>query len=176
MPDRQYTPETIDIKIGYCSSFDPGFAHKVMAHAAAEMTTGHAADFDRWLEKHDREVQAQALDEEANAFDREVNERVTADMKLDVRCDVCGLRYGEREQYGCEPQGRAHIYDQQELDGVGVPLDAPTFYGDELRQKAARLRAAPECPICGSTKPGGTPSCDCDAHRDVPTTEEPTDG
>lgn len=56
-----YTPETIDVKVAYCTSLDPGFAHKVMAHTVAEMTTGHAGDFDRWLEKHDREVKAQAL-------------------------------------------------------------------------------------------------------------------
>lgn len=35
----------------------------------------------------------------------------------------------------------------------------------------AALLAAPECPICGSTTPGSTPSCDCDAHRNVPSTE-----
>lgn len=33
----------------------------------------------------------------------------------------------------------------------------------------AAVHGAPECPICGSTKPGGTPSCDCEAHRDAPT-------
>lgn len=43
--------------------------------------------------------------------------------------------------------------------------------GEWLRDRAARRRAVAECPICGSTTPGGTPSCDCDAHRDVPSTE-----
>lgn len=69
---ERYTPETIDVKVAYCSSFDPGFAHKVMAHMAAEMTTGHAGDFDRWLEKHDREVKAQAYEDAAGDVAREV--------------------------------------------------------------------------------------------------------
>lgn len=49
----------------------------------------------------------------------------------------------------------------------------PRFVGAVLR---AVLLARPECPICGSTKPGGTPSCDCDAHRDVPTATEAARG
>lgn len=65
----KYTPDTIDVKVAYCTSFDSGFAHKAMAHMSAAMTTGHAADFDRWLEKHDREVEAQALEEAANVFE-----------------------------------------------------------------------------------------------------------
>lgn len=67
MSTDPYTPETIDVKVAYCTSFDPGFAHKVMAHTVAEMTTGHAGDFDRWLEKHDREVRAQALRDAADS-------------------------------------------------------------------------------------------------------------
>lgn len=59
MSDKPYTPETIDIKMAYVLSFDPEGAHKFLAHMVAEMTTGHAADFDRWL----REVQAKAWDE-----------------------------------------------------------------------------------------------------------------
>jgi len=92
------------------------------------------------------EVQALTLDAEAADFDRGVNERESASMVADVRCDVCRLRYEEREEYGCEPQGRAHIYDQDTLDNVGVPLDATTFYGDQLRRKAAGLRATAEEP------------------------------
>ncbi|MFF1946929.1 hypothetical protein ACFVWF_32850 [Rhodococcus qingshengii] len=33
----------------------------------------------------------------------------------DVRCTVCNLRYGEREQYGCGDPPRAHHYDEDEL-------------------------------------------------------------
>lgn len=62
MSDKPYTPDTIDIKVAYCSSFDPGFAHKFMAHMVAEMTTGHAGDFDRWLAEHDRKVRAGAVE------------------------------------------------------------------------------------------------------------------
>ena len=66
----KYTPTTMDVRVAYCTSLDPGFAHKAMAHLSAEMTTGHAADFNRWLEAHDREVQAQALWELAEAVER----------------------------------------------------------------------------------------------------------
>lgn len=31
------------------------------------------------------------------------------------------------------------------------------------------VHGAPKCPICGSTKLGGTSSCDCEAHREIPT-------
>lgn len=54
-----YTPETIDVKMAYVTSYDVGGVHKLLAHMVAEMTTGHAADFDRWL----RQVRAQAWQE-----------------------------------------------------------------------------------------------------------------
>lgn len=62
-----YTPDTIDVKVAYCSAFDPGFAHKVMSHRAAEMTTGHAADFDRWLREVKAEVWAEGYHARAYA-------------------------------------------------------------------------------------------------------------
>lgn len=93
------------------------------------------------------EIQAQALEQEAAAYDRGVNERCAAELVADTRCDDCGLRYEERDQYGCQESGRGHTYDQEELDGRAEPLDATTFYGNELRRKAASLRATtPEGP------------------------------
>lgn len=56
-----YTPETIDVKMAYVTSFDPAGVHKFLAHMVAEMTTGHAADFDRWLKAHDQEVREKSL-------------------------------------------------------------------------------------------------------------------
>lgn len=41
----------------------------------------------------------------------------------------------------------------------------------DLARLRTLLGVVPECPVCGSTTPGSTPSCDCDAHRDVPSTE-----
>lgn len=57
-------------------------------------------------------------------------------------------------------------------DRVQERIASGQHVGDWIRERAAGLRAVAECPICGSTKPGGTPSCDCEAHRAVPKTEE----
>lgn len=56
------------------------------------------------------------------------------------------------------------------------PGESPRDQADRIGQWAAEivfasvLGAVAECPVCGSTRPGGTPSCDCAAHRDVPST------
>lgn len=68
MSHKPYTPEIIDIKMAYVLSFDPEGAHKILANMVAEMTTGHAADFDRAMAEHDRKVAAQALRDAARKF------------------------------------------------------------------------------------------------------------
>lgn len=71
---KPYTPETIDIKMAYVTSFDPAGVHKFLAHMVAEMTTGHAADFDRWLEGVKREAMAKALRDFAAVLESEVHD------------------------------------------------------------------------------------------------------
>lgn len=66
---KPYTPEIIDIKMAYVTSFDPEGAHKFLAHMVAEMTTGHAADFDRAMAEHDRKVRTEALHDAAKFVD-----------------------------------------------------------------------------------------------------------
>jgi hypothetical protein len=39
-------------------------------------------------------------------------------QKMDVRCVDCGLRYGEREEYPCAIEGRAHRFSPYELEAA----------------------------------------------------------
>lgn len=78
MSNKPYTPETIDIKMAYVTSFDPEGVHKILAHMVAEMTTGHAADFDRWLAEHDRQVAAAAVKPLLAVHDQYFNTEVSA--------------------------------------------------------------------------------------------------
>lgn len=104
--------------------------HCAAAQAAAEVTADR--DFERrrcahlakTADDYARErdalrtqvaaVEALAVEALAQAADRyEQAERA------DVRCPCCGLRFGEREDYSCEPTGTPHSYDQEELDEAG---------------------------------------------------------
>lgn len=105
-----YTPDMIDIKIGYCSSFDPGFAHKVMAHTAAEMTTGHAGDFDRAMEKHDREVRAQAQRE------------LIADL---LARDICTVRYVIND-YPIQAVPKSALLERRNRIARAIETEEPT--------------------------------------------------
>ncbi|HEU5032708.1 MAG TPA: hypothetical protein VFV01_47850 [Spirillospora sp.] len=62
----------------------------------------------------------------------------------DVRCLSCGLRYDERQQYGCQTSGRAHTYDDGDLADAEAaeraePVEYVTLPMTALR---AALRAA----------------------------------
>lgn len=61
MTDRQYTPDTEDVRENYeLAAIDlcDGRCRK----------RGHADEFDRWLAAHDAEVAAKALEEAGHAF------------------------------------------------------------------------------------------------------------
>ncbi|AIY17763.1 hypothetical protein GUY44_07045 [Pimelobacter simplex] len=45
----------------------------------------------------------------------EAADRGARSERADVRCLDCGLRYAERQQYGCGEEGRGHSYDEDDL-------------------------------------------------------------
>lgn len=82
---------------------------------------------------------ADALREAADEIDREAAEAAARRRVPAVRCLACDLRYEERDQYGCHEPGRPHTYDPTDLTEVGRVVVEPTYDGDRLRDRAARI-------------------------------------
>lgn len=82
----------------------------------------------------------EALNAAADDIDREAAEESARHDVADVRCTDCDLRYGERDQYGCGPDGRyGHSYDERELAKAREVVVEPTYDGDQLRARAAQV-------------------------------------
>ena len=96
-----------------------------------------------WLAARDAAMRAQgaadALREAADEIDREAAEAAARYRVADVRCLACDLRYEERDQYGCHETGRPHTYDPTDLTEAGRVVVEPTYDGDQLRDRAARI-------------------------------------
>ena len=85
---------------------------KQVIEAGTANWTATILDRDGWKA---RAEQAEAELEKYRAEEREDLEWQHFCAQQDVRCTVCNLRYGEREQYGCGDPPRAHHYDENEL-------------------------------------------------------------
>lgn len=93
-----------------------------------------------WLVKVKAEAAAEALEQAALVVDREIEQDCAASRVAEVRCFRCQLRYGECDQYGCIESGRGHEYDADELAEAAVLRIEPTYWGDQLRERADRRR------------------------------------
>lgn len=82
-----------------------------------------------------REVLLEAADD----LDREAAEAAARGELADVRCLDCNLRYDERQDYGCGEPGYGHKYDDDELAEAAKVVVRPTYDGDQLRARAARV-------------------------------------
>lgn len=77
----------------------------------------------------------------------EAADRGARSERADVRCPGCGLRYDERQQYGCGEPGHGHSYDEDELAeaaerGRQVDLDCVSVLVAELRALLASQQHA----------------------------------
>ena len=96
--------------------------------------------YKRWLDAHDREVAAKALEDYAAILDQEHAEDAARSRVADVRCLDCNLRHDERDEYSCGQPGHGHYYAPDSLAHAATVTIAPTWDGNQARARAAALR------------------------------------
>ncbi|KAB2806978.1 hypothetical protein F9L07_28510 [Pimelobacter simplex] len=117
-----------------------------------------------------------ALIDKGLAESVEMAERGALAAQANVRCPDCGLRYEERQEYGCQEEARAHSYDERELaeaaergrhldpQDVTVPLIAlgalleehPVDVSVESESVTMAPPLTPDPTECGHRFPDGT--------------------
>lgn len=87
------------------------------------------------------EIRADECERMAAEHDREAAKRAAKASVADVRCYRCNLRHEERDQYSCGEPGSAHDFLASEITEAAEVRVEPTYYGDQLRARAAAHRA-----------------------------------